>query len=358
MTYTKPKKWTLQRMEERSALAKEREAIRKDADPLRRRVREISFSRKLIDAGLLASEADLDQTRWIQYGYMSPLERTERFSLEYLKAVRRFHEKYIDAGEAQLLRPVDTELFKNKRDEISALWRARQCADSMGIPYGLFFRAVEEWTSRQGKRKHYPRPNQLYGSGILDEAATYWDTQKPITHPFGDDWDDRFFKANPNLDPPRREAICLVLKQAKDKPASAVYKFGALLGNMGALTEPAARHIALKMFPEQPTLINEAMKIASTPANERHATSLETYFPPCFGLLDAVTAFKCGSCPVILNCQSARSVAREWLRKQTGSSDPRTDAKKVQARDRKRRQRDRERQKQLDAKAIAITLTR
>src|SRR6185437_2107647 len=118
------KKWSSAQVKERQELAAERRRIRKEPSSSKRRVLELALSRRLIDSTFLDKEPDLDKTRWVEYGYMSPLERTELFCSTYVELFRHFHGKYRDCSKAAKQQPIDPDLLTNAPGEIVGLWRA------------------------------------------------------------------------------------------------------------------------------------------------------------------------------------------------------------------------------------------
>ena len=337
------RKWSGTQAQERQRLAAERRKIRQEPSPVRRRALELTMSRKMIASKYLEREPELSASRWVAYGYLSALECTELFCRAYIDCYRHYYEKYRDALTAEEQRPMHAELLLNAPGEITSLWHARQHADELGMPYENYLSAVMEWATSQRSRKEFPRPNQLYRAEQVKAASDRWEKYQGVVALFDDSWDDRFFQQNSVLEPPRRKAIQIALKRAKDRPTSADRTFANLIGTFDALGEHQAEHFATKMFPGKPDLMRDARRLAGPPGKVRSVITFEPYLPPCLGMRDDVTSGACSKCAFVPLCQSARVVSTGMLHRQTGSSDPIAATKREQNRLRKRRQRDRDR---------------
>jgi hypothetical protein len=332
------KKWSGARVRERHELAAERRHIRKEPSSAKRRILELALSRKIIDPKFLAKEPSLTETRWVEYGYLSPLECTERFTRTYLELFRHFHEKYVNYATAAKQKPVDPDLFMNDPGEISSLWRARQAADAIGMPYGSYLHEVMDRAARRIDRKKIPRPNQLYSPKQVGYALEIRERARRQASLFGGEWDDRFFQQNPRLDPPRREALRLALSKMTGKATPE-----GVLSNLMGVQDALSQRMAKQMFRKQPELLESAMRSVSPPRVARPIKSLDPYLPPCLGLGQAVTLDPCNRCSFVSRCVRARAMSDKVLQAQTGSSDPRADKKREGARIRQSRKRERDR---------------
>lgn len=327
-------------VKEREKRATERARAQQEPTPMGRRVQELVLVREIIDPAFLAEEPSLDQSRWVQYGYMSALERTELFCRLYLGTYRRHYGCFRDYNAAHEKCPVDPELFKNEPSEINSLWRARQYADEIGMRYDMFLEAVMGWATNTRGRKYFPRPNQLYSPKQLELALDQWERQKDIIpRLFAEDWDDRFFQQNPKrTDPPRWQALQMELGKLKrsSSPASVL---ASLMGSQDALSERDARY----MFRDRPELVDEAVRDLWAPWKVRSGTAFDPYVPPCLGLRHDANAEPCSQCKFALLCEKTRAMTDKLLHAKTGSSDPRADKIRKDAAERQRRKRDKDR---------------
>ncbi|MCT7264581.1 hypothetical protein, partial [Salmonella enterica] len=80
-----------------------------------------------------------------------------------------------DFAKAQSIKPVSKEFVKNARDEMTSLWKARQVADLLGMPYAIFIRASMKAAVEQRGYNRVPRPNQLCRPWQIEAAAKAWD---------------------------------------------------------------------------------------------------------------------------------------------------------------------------------------
>lgn len=332
------------RGKEREKRAAERVQAQQQPTPAGRRVQELVLVREIIDPAFLAEEPSLAQSRWVQYGYMSALERTELFCRMYLETYRRHYGRFRDYNAAHEKCPVDPELFKNEPSEINSLWRARQYADEIGMRYDMFLEAVMGWATNTKGRKYFPRPNQLYGRKQLELALDQWERQKDIIpRLFAEDWDDRFFQQNPKrTDPPRWQALKMALGRLKRSsiPENVLV---SLMGPEDALSEQDVRH----MFRDRPELVDKAVDKAMRhdlpPLKVRSGTTFDPYLPPCLGLRHDASAEPCSQCKFALSCEKTRAMTDKLLHVKTGSSDPRADKIRKDAAERQRRKRDKDR---------------
>jgi len=326
------------RVKEREKRAAEHVQAQQEPTAARRRVQELVLVREVIDPAFLAEEPSLSQSQWVQYGYMSALERTELFCRTYLEIYRRHYARYRDCITADEQFPVDPELFRNEPSEINSLWHARQHADAIGMRYDMFLEAVMGWATNTKGRKHFPRPNQLYGAKQVELALDQWKRQKDIIpRLFAEDWDDRFFQQNTNFDPPRRQALKMELGMLK-RSSSPVSVLASLMGPKDALSERDARN----MFRDRPELVDEAVRGLWAPWKVRTGTTFEPYRPPCLGLRHDVAAAPCSQCTFSLLCEKTRAATDKLLHAKTGSSNPLADKKRELARIRQKRKRDKD----------------
>lgn len=339
------KKWSSPEIMRRQERAARLRAYRRNPSPSEARAGELSLVRAVVKSEFLADEPASDSKRWPEYGYKSALQCTELFCQLYLKLYREHYSRYEDSATAQDQKPVDPELLLNDDRQINGLWRARQCADQIGMPYGLFLRVAIDWGARQRNRKEFPAPNQLYGSQQIQEACETWEKEKASTPIFTVDWDDRLFVGDTSFDPARRNALQLAIERLK-KAAHPQFMLANLIGRDGAMSETIARRI----FRERPEIVDEALTRAVEPTKVR-GNCVRPYVPGCFGLVNDESPV-CPSCTLREMCTKLYRKTSEHLVSTMGSEDPRTARKRKLARNRKRRQRQRERdmEKSIDQK--------
>lgn len=305
------------------------------ASPTARQVGEISFQRTYIDKGLLASEPSLMPTRWVGNRYMSPLQATQAFTEAYIEAYRAAWDRRFDASEAPFKQPCKTSFAMNDRQDMTCLWKARQKADELGMPYDLFCDIVIERWLYGRKTKKPPLPNQLC-SGKLFQG---WMRGHPTWDEMGErlyltTWDRRFFTEPLGEDPVHAAAMRALhadVLHAKDRPA----RLARYLGANGPLTEARAT----AMF--EAHLVRSAMALTSDPANQTDAA--EGYVPACIGNRSSSKKSPCYVCPFVTQCSTLKKLGTQALNAAGSSSDPRADRRRQQDRESQRRRRDKKR---------------
>jgi len=132
-----------------------------------------------ISPGQLKFEVPLFGAKWYDYRQMHPTEATYLFAACLVDAYRAAYKRNIDATRAEHVKVLkDRDLFKNKPALISAIWRCRQSADAMGIPYELYLALAYEYATKFWHMQHLPRPSQLYNGRIVDPMAAHWEQRQ------------------------------------------------------------------------------------------------------------------------------------------------------------------------------------
>lgn len=124
-----------------------------------------------------AQERTLQQSKWFDYRYMTPLEATMVMKSAYVEAYRALYARNVDSREADQKTGCRPGKFGSNRTEFTSLWRLRQFADELGVPYDFFVR-----TAMECLMEHYwqriPIHNQLYGprnrEKIADAVLSRW----------------------------------------------------------------------------------------------------------------------------------------------------------------------------------------
>lgn len=330
----KPKKKTARQRKAAHKRAAELSAIHWLDDPNERRIASARFQRKYINPELLAKEGQLQQAKWIGYRYMSPLECTERFSLEYIAAYRRAYARHFDADVARKKQPVKPNFALNSAGEMNSLWVARQAADELGVPYDLFLDVLIEGKVVGDKWRRPPAPNQLLSGNHARARLRGRPTRAEITRRlFQPGWDRRFF-AERSVDDPVQAAAMLELRadvlQAKDSPR----QLARYMGIPGLLTEARARALF------DGSLVDDAMALRPV-IRAGVAVSGEDYVPACIGNRNSQRGTPCHDCPAATDCTNFKRTVTRSLIRTTGTADPRGEHKREVDRDRQRRHRDR-----------------
>lgn len=121
-------------------------------------------------------EAELFTTKWFDYRFMHPTEATYLYASCYEGAYRRAFRANFDAARADEVRVFKkSNVFCDDRSVISGLWRGRQKADALGIPYDIFLSLAFKEVLRFWKQKHMPRPSHLYNDDLLARVIQGWE---------------------------------------------------------------------------------------------------------------------------------------------------------------------------------------
>lgn len=305
---------------------------------------DIIGSIKLMAPPDLEHERELAYRKWFGYRFMSPLSATKHFAMHYVQGLKRHVRTHQDVELSETVRGLSDKLFSAPSGQLTALWRARQRADEMALPYELLVDFAFDFASRR-TRKHTPRPIQLFGSEKSEVA-----------------WQAEFAKY-------RMEHIPLALDRLAYLPQYRVENYrrypvqdefrSHLVDHITNSDKPSAtsvgrqcleyRHLplrsALKLVPQamRPGVISEIradrdLGLLNPPAVEQ--VPLIAMVPGCFGLPHArgETAFECVACPFSTGCAALALKASDRMVDRYGSLSPlqdrREDRKKKMTRER------------------------
>lgn len=300
-------------------------------DSVARRKAEVAFQRRYIDSDILAKEPSLQATVWPEYGYETPLQRTQRFAQEYFAAYRRAHARYVDPVGTYKPRAIDPNLGINSPADITSLWKARQFADEHGQPYDL---AIALWMDgKLGNQKHKqpPMPNQLLsGKQTKARLRGHPTDQEAADRLFRPDWDRRFFAERLQDDPVQAaamERLRIDVLMARDS-AKRLAKYMTVPGLLN-------EHRARIMF--DPALVDVAMALVGVMPKACARPTVPAFLPGCYGNRVVAKDSLCNTCAFANGCSRFKaSVTRAQ-----GTADPKGDHKRSVDRDRQRRYRER-----------------
>jgi hypothetical protein len=329
--YSRPHKTSTKVLQAAHKRGQELSAIQWIEDPTERYLAEAVFQRSYVSKKLLAREPTLQQTTWPEYGYMTPLERTQRFANEYVAAYRRQWTS-VDPLQAGNKQPLAGNLGRISVGELNSLWRARQAADERGMPYDVFLDALMARKLGSKKELHLPRPNQLLSDKLFHPRLRGLPTREQIAERlFKPDWDRRFFQPREDNDPVQVAALeqLRVDVLRADSPKHRLAKY---LLTRGLLSKDHAYNL----FWRQQELVDEAWRIA----NPRIETAVPqaTFKPGCFGYRNPDLAV-CMDCSTSTGCKGFKIKSAHATRRKTGSSDPRLAHRRHLDRERQRSRR-------------------
>ena len=137
-------------------------------------VRDSRLASQRVEKSDLVPERELHHLKWFDYRFMTPLQATEQFRLEFQKVYRLKFRKNVNSSKADKVTGVSAAYRKT---EWTAFWRARQFADELGVPYKIFLWPAFEMLLESGWQR-IPYINQLYGpknrDRIVAAVAKHW----------------------------------------------------------------------------------------------------------------------------------------------------------------------------------------
>lgn len=282
---------------------------------------EATLALQIVDRSVLDEERALRDSRYIDYRYLTPWQATERFADEYDRLARN----YLKGLGINLARQSSPALAFLPDRTISGMWRARQVADALGMPYGTFIKSGMEYMLQESGAKRLPRPNQLWGSEQLQRAMELWadHNERFAVKMLGVDADDRFFVENFRDEDPVRIAVADAVEQrvrdaGKSGMQRALYLRNFLHRN---ITEAEAR----ARFGD--SLVDDAIEELARsgghkPRPER-TEPLPPWRPDCYGFAYVRDNAICIACPVYRECGELTGKAKANLVTRTGTDDPR-----------------------------------
>lgn len=297
---------------------------------------------------VLARERELANSKWFAYRFMSPLAATKLFADFYRKGVKAYVREHRDIEEAEKANGIANNIFSQASGSLTQLWKARQKADELGLPYDLLISFGFHFVGRR-KWNSTPRPIQLFGSKNSDVAWPL-EIEKYV--------EGRFAMALsrmpvlPQYQTENYRSLCVqdqfreyVLEELKTDNSN----WSTKIGNVCVGRRHLPLRSAMQLVPD-----TEWSAIASSirmdleagmlvPPPEKHITGI-ALAPACIGIPSArdESSSNCQSCPFNASCRSLADAAAKHLVDRFGTASPLAAPRKE--RDRERRN---ERQRQF-----------
>lgn len=297
-----------------------------------------AWSRAHISSKFLQEEPALSASCWPEYLYLSPLERTRRFTTEYLRAYKHYANRMIDHRRVAHLCPVNEVFECNAAQGMSALWRARQCADELCMPYDKYLFPLFEHALEVEGHTRLPLPNQLYDLAQIEHVVEKWNewTRDGIT--VTSNWDERLLAMNFRDTLAQRHCHDVLINLI----GSSVGRLKQFMLRDGLLPESVARQ---RLGDD---LVNRALDRHGPPRSSRLPAPSPGYLRPCIGLF-ANPGPACTGCPFTDPCKRISQAVDQEMKSVYRSTDPKADHVRELARRRqqKRRERIRKRDSEL-----------
>lgn len=289
------------------------------------------LSRLLVRRSDIEREAQLHAKKWPEYMGMTPLEATEEFARVYRQIGIEAYGSSLGKNTEEV-RLINPELVANRPGEIVSLWRARQEADELGMPYGLFIEAVILGRVASDRWTRIPRPNQLLGKltrprayGALKSAALIRYLSIASRNPR--------FQASNYCGHPDQNAMHAYIVGVVHDIGMREEVVAAFMGPDGLLDV----ELASRLFGSK---IAQAAAELCTVARQARM-EIDDFRPACLGFFPGPNRPECEHCPVRSQCRSLTRSARELVAREHGDEDPKAQHEREAAKFRKRRQRDR-----------------
>lgn len=117
---------------------------------------------EIIQRPLLLRESELMATKWFDYRILHPWQATALFLEAYRSEHAWIMRKREDVNSHWFHKGIKaTSLCKTSPTQMTAIWKARQAADSIGAPYDFYCNVLLDWAEKRNWT-HLPRVNQLY----------------------------------------------------------------------------------------------------------------------------------------------------------------------------------------------------
>lgn len=291
----------------------------------------------------LATEAGLTSTKWFDYNFIDPVTATKIFAAEYHHQYQRAWEKNNDREEAAKKRGLPLGDNFNAGRELTSLWRARQKADELGIPYDIFIREGIEACMRR-KCKHLPRPNQLLDKRTLRVVTATWAERVAEGMPFSKlpQYRNEAFVDHP-LQRAHHDWIVNLIKHKRSRPG--------VIGRMCFVEQVLTVERAMLEFGEEK--VNDARDYLIGEVQPFVADAPIDLHPACFAVPRAyqTAGSLCSTCPVRQACRVAEQHVRAEVAHLQGSDDPAGDRNRAATAARVRKWREK---KKLERGAEAV----
>jgi hypothetical protein len=278
----------------------------------------------------LALERDLMTTKWFDYRFMSPVEATRQFARAYVDAAKHYTRANFDRDRGERMKALPAGDLFAKASTGTSLWRARQYADALGVPYGLYIDEVMRM-HMDGGGVRVPYPNQLYASRWLGEIGT------KVADAWAQRCRDRFTtselehyrRGNQLGFPSQRGHHAWVLEQLQRGAACRIW----LALERGLLTV----NEAIEEFGVG-RVETALARLGGEPDPMERTLPGSAFIPSCLGVPGTLAETEpCVGCPAKRACARVAELVEEQIVARKGSLDPVLARKRAQTRDRVRR---------------------
>lgn len=121
-------------------------------------------------------EGALFTSKWFDYRPLNPVDATYLYAHHFKVAYRAAYRCTIDHKAAPNVKPLKKDdLFDCPQIQIAGIWRGRQHADALCMPYNLYIDFAMKARLAYWNRNHLPRPCQLYSEQVVNRVIKQWE---------------------------------------------------------------------------------------------------------------------------------------------------------------------------------------
>ena len=136
-----------------------------------------------IDKSLLGIDPELYRTKWFDYRMLTPLQATRLYIEAFGEVYRDYFAVEIDKRSSAYIRVPTVENVmsglaedvKKVKSTFSGMWRGRQVADAIGMPYKDYIHTVMGFRLRFWSKKHLPQAQHLYNVMDVEKTIARWE---------------------------------------------------------------------------------------------------------------------------------------------------------------------------------------
>lgn len=294
---------------------------------LMKRLADLVCMRKILHPNDLAVEGELASTRWFAYSFMSPVEATEEFRRVYTAALQRYVRANCDRELSEQVSGVRPGTPAHRTQQYTQLWRARQKADRLGVPYEVVINFGFDFAQRR-TRKASPLPHQLFATDKSDQA--WWSM-------FQVELDEKIYHAMRRLEVPQfrleHDRMLPIQRQLRDQTkshlAASLRDRVDTVGWIAITNRYLSLDECLSVYSEEHAdRVRERLSGAVEDGLilEEPKADLEDddFLVGCFGVSEAIDApgSSCGSCPLRAQCRNYAGLVEQATLKRTGHISP------------------------------------
>lgn len=137
----------------------------------------------VVNKKVLEFDLELYQTKWFDYRTLTPFAATMHYVQAYGRIYREVFAAERDYVAAEHIRvPGVDNLVSEIRNGatkakalLTAMWRGRQVADALGMPYADYIDLAFNYRLRRWQQRGLPQPHQLYHEYDVEKIQERWE---------------------------------------------------------------------------------------------------------------------------------------------------------------------------------------